>query len=192
LSRSRMIQLGRREERDIRLILHELGFGEDETVDLAVRYADGIPGQALSIAGDVTFRDLRRDSFSLFACLPQATRTFCLTKGLAYFRDEKPRVVIILRLLETFLRDLLLLKNGITDTHLINGDLSGEFNAMLKKVPDADPAGAAALVQQTGQALSGNVNYDHTIGRMLLGLRAFLGAESVGRGVFMSLEDRMC
>ncbi|NLA70919.1 MAG: hypothetical protein GX850_00535 [Clostridiaceae bacterium] len=190
LSRSRMVQLGRREEQDIRLILREMEFGEGETADLAVRYADGIPGQALAIAGDATFRDLRRQAFKLFICLPESTRTFCLTQGLSYLRDEKNRIATILRLFETFLRDLLLLKSGLSGTNLINGDLVSDLDAILKRVPNTDPARAAEIVQQTGQALARNVNFDHSIGRMLIGMRAFLSAETVPQGVFLCLEDQ--
>lgn len=188
VSRSRRIILGRRGEEDIRTILEEAGF-EGDRLELAVQYADGLPGQAIAIAGDDNFRDLRDQALALFLKLPQATRTFCLTEGLRFFRDRRKETAVLLRILESFLRDLLILQNRIPAAALVNGDWGDPLAALSKQSPPADPAGAAALVRQTARALSGNANYDHSLARLLLGLRAWLGGLDEGRELFQA-QDR--
>ncbi len=47
-----------------------------------------------------------------------------------------------------------------------------------------DPAMAGELIRQTNHALSNNTNFDHTMARLLLGLRAFLGPKTDARDTF--------
>ncbi len=187
VSRSRMIRLGRRDEDQIRAILEEAGV-ESQAADLALPYADGLPGQALAMAADPDFRLLRDQVYQLFSQLPQASRTDCLTGGLEFFKDHKEGTSLILRILESFLRDLLLLQKGIAPDRLINKDLTKALEKLIKQVPQADPARAAGLVRQTVQALASNANYDHSLARLLLGLRATLGGQPIPPGLFRQEE----
>lgn len=188
LSRSRKILMGRRSDDAIRAILKEEGF-EGREAELAISYADGLPGPALAIAGDEDFRDLRARLFGLFEKLPAAGRSYCLTEGLGILRDEKNRMPQVFRILESFLRDWLLLQKDLPNARLINSDLAGEIKKQSGRYPQADTGRAALLIRQTGRALSGNANFDHTAARLLLGLRAFLGGDEEAAGAFV-LNDR--
>ncbi len=188
VSRSRMIRLGRREEEDIRTILEEAGF-EGDRFELAIKYADGLPGQAIALAGDEGFRDLRDKTLALFLKLPKATRTYCLTEGLRFFQENKKQTAVILRILESLLRDLLLLQSGLPAASLVNRDWAGQLAALSGQSPPADPAGASGLVRQTARALSSNANFDHTLARLLLGLRAWLGGLDGGKQVFQAQDQ---
>jgi len=173
-SRSRMIRIGRRSQEEILQILAQAGF-QGQGASLAANYADGLPGQALALAGDSDFRRLRDQVLDLLLEIPAASRTQCLTDYLNFFREEKKQIALILRLTESFLRDLLILQRQIPETRLINSDLE-EALAKISRAPKApDPAQAAEIVRQTGRALKANANFDHTVARMLLALRANLG-----------------
>ena len=183
LSRSRVIRIGRRDDEAILNLLRDAGY-EGEIGDLAVRYADGLPGRALTIAGDEDFRALRDQTVAIFRQLPEATRAYCLTEGLQFFRDHKARVAVILRILESLLRDLLVLLQNGDGAVLVNRDLSSVFLAMRGRANEMDPAMAGELIRQTNHALSNNTNFDHTMARLLLGLRAFLGPKTDARDTF--------
>ena len=183
LSRSRVIRIGRRDDEAILDLLKEAGY-EGEIGDLAVRYADGLPGRALTIAGDEDFRALRDQTVAIFRQFPEATRAYCLTEGLQFFRDHKARVAVILRILESLLRDLLVLLQNGDGAVLVNRDLSSVFLAMRGRANEMDPAMAGELIRQTNHALSNNTNFDHTMARLLLGLRAFLGPKTDARDTF--------
>ena len=177
-SRSAMIRLGRRSREAIRSILEEEG---RDVADLAMNEADGLPGQALVLAVDDAFRILRDGAFQVFEQLPDASRTYCLTGGLAFFKEERGRMTTLLRVIESLLRDLLLLQTQAGRGSLVNVDLAPRLEAMAARTPGADPGQAAALVRQTARALAANANFDHTVARMLLGLRACLaGLETEG------------
>jgi hypothetical protein len=183
VSRSHMIRLGRRDDQDIRTILAEAGIG-GQLAELAISYADGLPGQALAMAADESFSQLRDQVFDLVTRLPRASRTDCLTKDLDVFRAHKGEIGLIFRILESLLRDLLLLQQGLPPTRLVNKDLAGSLVALLEGQPEADPARAAGLIRQTAQALSAHVNYDHALARLLLGLRAHLGGQVLSSELF--------
>lgn len=187
-SRSRMIRAGRRTPDQIRRILEETGCG-DQTAGLALRYADGLPGQALAMARDASFRLLRDQAFALFSRLPQSSRTDCLTGGLDFFKQERKQLTVLLRVVESFLRDMMLLQNKLDPAGLVNPDLADALAALCRQAPATDPARAAELVRQTAGALAANANFDHTVARMVLGLRAFLGGHPVPREVFRPRES---
>ncbi len=198
-SRSRMIHLGRRSDQDMRAILEHNGETDSASVELAVLYAEGLPGQALAIAGDKDFQELRRETFDFFLSLFHESRVFALTgwQRLLQNRDEKIkagtklqkheriRMNDVLRLLESFSRDLLILKEKIPQGKLVNSDLEKSLSAVLEKYPATDPLRAALLIQQTSRALSANVLFDHAVARLMLGLRHYLSGQAVPNHVYL-------
>ncbi len=189
-SRSRVIHMGRRTDKDILEILEQSGETDRVAIELATRYADGLPGQALAIVGDIEFRKLRERVFAFFLELPRETRAFAITSGLKLLQDneskssgsklqkhEKMRITGVLQLLESFSRDLLFLKESIPQGKLVNSDFAKPLEAMLKQFPDADPLRAAFLIQQTSRALSANALFDHAVARLMLGLRHYLAGQ---------------
>ncbi len=82
------------------------------------------------------------------------------------------------------MRDLLVLLQNGDGAALVNRDLSSVFLAMRDRAYETDPAMAGELIRQTNHALSNNTNFDHTMARLLLGLRAFLGPKTDARDTF--------
>ncbi len=198
-SRSRVIHLGRRTDREIRTILEERGEVDRAAVDLAVLYADGLPGQALAIVSDKEFRELRAEVFDFFLQLFHESRTFALTEWQKLLQDrddkaagtklqkhERIRINDVLRLLESFSRDLLLLKEAIPQGKLVNSDLEEPLRAALQKYPATDPLRAALLIQETSRALSANALFDHAVARLMLGLRHYLSGQPVPDHVYLN------
>ena len=186
-SRPQVIRIGRRSREEVGRVLDEAGCGGPSS-QVALNYADGLPGQALALVRDESFRELRDRVFELVTALPQANRTYCLTEALTFLKDERKQIKLILRIIDSFLRDLLLLQEGMGPETLVNADLAGALESWQATNPAADPARAADLVGQTGRALGANANFDHTTARMLLGLRAFLGGHRITDGVFRDGE----
>ncbi len=197
-SRSRMIHLGRRSDQDIRIILERSGQVNRASIELAVQYAEGLPGQALAIAADEEFQELRSEVFDFFLRLFYESRVFALTgwRKLLQDRDgkaaatklqkhERMRMNDVLRLLESFSRDLLVLKEAIVQGKLVNADLEKPLKAALEKYPATDPLHAALLIQQTSRALSANALFEHTVTRLMLGLRHYLSGQPVPRHVYL-------
>jgi len=197
-SRSRVIHMGRRSDENIREILEQSGEMDRQAMDLAIRYADGLPGQALAIVGDMAFRELRARVFDYFVRLPRESRTFAFTEGMKLLQDnssassgtklqkhERMRITEVLRLLESFLRDLLLLKQSIPRGRLVNTDFAEQLESMLAAYPLADPLHAALLVQQTSRALSANAIFEHTVARLMGGLRHYLSGQPVSPHIYL-------
>lgn len=197
-SRSRMIHLGRRSDQEIQVILEQRGETDRASVELAVLYAEGLPGQALSIAGDKEFQELRTEVFDFFLCLFYETRVFASTGWPSLLQDrggkaagtklqqhERIRMHDVLSLLESFSRDLLVLKEAIPQGKLINSDLEKPLRKILEEHPTTDPLHAALLIQQTSRALAANALFDHTVTRLMLGLRHYLSGQAVPRHVYV-------
>lgn len=187
-SRCAVVRIGRRDDQDILSILQTHGIHDDVALNAGVRFGEGLPGQALRIAEDESFQTLREQIFALFFALPNASVSWCLTKGLEILRNEKTSIRLVLSLLASFVRDLLIIRDGVQDVAVINHDLRDRLTAMLA-LPDkrySDPEEALRLINQTAQALVFNVNFDHASARLLLGLRARLGGHSVASGAFIT------
>jgi hypothetical protein len=100
-------------------------------------------------------------------------------------KHERIRMNDVLRLLESFSRDLLILKEEIPQGKLVNSDLEKSLSAVLEKYPATDPLRAALLIQQTSRALSANVLFDHAVARLMLGLRHYLSGQAVPNHVYL-------
>lgn len=106
--------------------------GQSENLDFLAHYAQGIPGLALALASREEFAGLREDTLYLFRGLMEKNYFELashehrkLLEGKAYFSD-------ILRISQSYLRDLALLSGGIEGAgeYLINKDKAEELTKL--------------------------------------------------------------
>ena len=180
-SRVQMLRLGQRSDEEIRQILNEAGIEDPAAKSFALDCSDGRPGLALTLAQDEKYRQIYNESLKLFKAFPRENRTAFLIGGLEFFKANKENTDMIIRLLQSFLRELSLalladkrdrvqtVSQVFSDKELADwAKLKIDYEALLK------------LLSESRRALSSNTNYDHTISRLLLQMRAKITAAPPG------------
>ena len=176
-SRVQTLRLGQRDPEAIEQILNEAGVEESATKSFALDCSDGLPGLALTLAQDEKYQQLYDESLHLFKAFPQKNRSYFLTEGLDFFKANKENTSMIIRLLQSFLRELSL--HLLTDEGTKTGSGGAAFSE--KEIAEwsqleIDFEGLLLLLSETNKALSSNTNYDHTISRLLLQMRGMINA----------------
>lgn len=106
---SRVIRLGLPplSDADIRQILLDRGYGEE--LDHFVAFAMGIPGKALELAEREDFPELRQLAFRTLSSAAESSLTALAEGELSELLQHKEDFEMILRLCQSFLRDLALM-----------------------------------------------------------------------------------
>ena len=176
-SRVQTLRLGQRDPEAIEQILNEAGVEESATKSFALDCSDGLPGLALTLAQDEKYQQLYDESLHLFKAFPQKNRSYFLTEGLDFFKANKENTSMIIRLLQSFLRELSM--HLLTDEGTKTGSGSAAFSE--KEIAEwsqleIDFEVLLMLLSETYKALSSNTNYDHTISRLLLQMSGMINA----------------
>jgi DNA polymerase III subunit delta' len=175
LSRVCHVRLHPSTETEMRAILAAAGVTGDERVSFLSRYAQGIPGVALSLAHSEDFIRLREGVFALLDRLGTSTRGALLTDGFAFFNESgnKKEVDDLLELLASAVRDLLVLSTAKDPALLIHVDKKDIMERIRPKGSDAARRcqNAANAVDAARRGLDANANYETTICQLLLQLR---------------------
>jgi len=171
-SRVQMLRLAHRSDEDIRQILNEAGIEDPAAKSFALDCSDGRPGVALTLARDEKYRQIYDESLKLFKAFPRENRTAFLTGGLEFFKANKESTDLIIRLLQSFLRELSVAlladkrEQVLTDSSAFSDAELAEWAKLA-----IDYEALLELLSETKRALSSNTNYDHTISRLLLQMR---------------------
>ncbi|MDD2427723.1 MAG: hypothetical protein PHV73_06460 [Eubacteriales bacterium] len=175
-SRVQMLRLGHRNREEIRQILDEAGIEDPAAKKFALDCSDGLAGVALTLAQDDKYRQVYNDSLDLFKALPVKKRTFFLTSGLEFFKANKESTAMIIRLFQSFLRELSVALLT-TNREQYQTDSAVFFDKELEAWSqlNVDYEGLLELLSETKRALSSNTNYDHTISRLLLQMITKMG-----------------
>lgn len=184
--RSRVVPLApaRLGEEDIAGIIRRAPGGETlspEQLRFYARYAAGIPGAALDLLSEDWFAPLRGETADFYFSLPRASHADLLTDGYAFFETNRTHVDDMLALLESFIRDELVLHATRSAEAIVNRDFADRFTADLRagarkgQNPPADRtlklAAADQAIHQTRKALSFNVSFEISICQLLIVLR---------------------
>ena len=100
------LRLAHRNKEEIRQILDEAGIEDSPAKSFALDCSDGLPGVALTLAQDEKYRQIYDESLKIFKAFPRENRTAFLTGGLDFFKANKDSTDMIIRLLQSFLREL--------------------------------------------------------------------------------------
>lgn len=172
LSRVAVIAMQRYGESDLVEILKTAGYGEVDELSFFVRYANGLPGSALELAGNTHFVELRNETADLYFDLTDCSRTSLLTDGYTYFDEQKDSTRFIFDILASLIRDQLILAKLDDPDQLVNHDLADRLKEHI-------PAGDACtklwrchdLIIKADRALALNASYEGLICNLLLSLR---------------------
>lgn len=165
----------------LKTILSQAGY--EQGLDFLSAYAQGNPGQALSLAGQEGFAELRQEVLHLLTKLPRQTYLDLAADSQALLLAEKDNFSTILAISVTALRDLALILAG-QEQGLLNSDQLASLcqSADLMLGQGHNPQGRAQAIQRLqkaeafladlGRAMQVNVNYEILTWRLLQELKA--------------------
>lgn len=175
-SRASLFTLRRTPVAEIKTILELNGWNLKEEAAFYARFAGGLPGVALELAGSGWFGDLRRDTCAFYLNLGQESRTRLLTAGYQFFDGNRPHVPEILDMLSSLVRDQLVLRFSREIELITNQDYYQSLNHDPAGLhPQADTSArlvrayAAILAARRGLIL--NASFEGLICNLLLVLR---------------------
>jgi DNA polymerase III subunit delta' len=131
VSRMSLMIVSRCTEEEIQVILDQHGYKNHPDRDFLARFSRGIPGAALHLAESDWFSDLRRETIAFFLHIPGATRTDLLTTGYQFLNDNRMHVQDIIDILDSLVRDLLVLNQGGHGGQLMNTDQYDQLTRFL-------------------------------------------------------------
>ncbi|MGI6560706.1 MAG: hypothetical protein GX145_01070 [Clostridiaceae bacterium] len=179
LSRVAIFALQRYPDHEIRKILEANGITED--IAFIVQYAAGNPGNALRIASDKNYKEIRNSANDLFFRFPKAGRTEMLTTGLEFLKKNKEQTDLILDLWQGMLRDLLILLEDNNSEQIKQVDLESELTGLAQIYIDKRNASLAVYkanmlhsfnaINEVRRASQVNASFDGMLGQLLLTMR---------------------
>ncbi len=176
ISRVNLVPLRRYSATEIGAILSANGLGSSQTQTFYARFAGGLAGVAMDLAGSDWFGDLRLETLQLYKNLGQQSRTALLTAGYQFFDNNRPRVPVILDIIGSLIRDQLVYACLHQTDQLTNIDqLPILQQGLAKALPEPEArrrltrSYAALLAARRG--LTMNASFEGLICNLLLVLR---------------------
>ncbi len=179
LSRLTVLPLRRYQTDDVMQILRrdltalDLPIPDPETLTFYARYANGLPGVALTLLSSAWFADLRQETIAFYHQLSRLTRAQVLTTGYAFFESNRTRADVILDILGTLTRDQLVLAVTGQTKYLTHPDLAQQFlldgSDTTQTIPRLVRASAAIAAARRGLKL--NASFEGLACHLMLTLR---------------------
>jgi len=169
-SRCQIYKLSPLSKDEVRLYIDNInndGINEDE-INAAIAYSEGIPGKAEAFLRDSSLKELRNTLVDLLFLLTKGNTRELLnfeSKIVAY-KDKKED---ILNILASFIRDIIIYKEIDEVTGLINGD---KIESIKKIAIEMSYKKLNNIIDKIGEArksLQSNSNFQLTIRVMLIG-----------------------
>jgi DNA polymerase-3 subunit delta' len=180
--RSRVIPLtmARLQQSDIAKIIsqaHESADLSMEQITFYARYAAGIPGAALDLLSQEWFAPLRKDVAAFYFQLSESNSADLLTDGYTFFDANRSHVSEMLDILNSLVRDELVLVTTESTQAIINRDFVTNLCSKKKNHTARQTSREQSLtrvseaIHQTRKALSVNVSFEISICQLLIVLR---------------------
>ena len=155
-------------EDTIRAELIRRGFPA-ETVALGTTFSGGSLGQALAACADESFTDMRRDIYALLSEAPGKSAGWLLGQEKS-LETYKANAQNLLSLMETWFRDVLVLKQTGDRTALLSADYADALARAARVYSSAQLARVIWQIRDVGEKLSQNGNYALSMDNLLLAL----------------------
>lgn len=176
LSRVNLIALRRYSPAEIAAILDASGHGSVEERAFYARFAGGLAGVAIDLAGSSWFGELRQETLNFYNGLSRASRANVLTAGFQFFDSNRSHTPAIIDILGSLIRDRLVFLCGGSRDLLTNQD---QMPALTKSLPASvrteDAANrmtrAYAALLAARRGLTYNASYEGLICNLMLVLR---------------------
>jgi DNA polymerase III subunit delta' len=175
LSRMNLIALRRYDPAEIEAILAANGLEAGEEKRFYARFAGGLAGVAMDLAGSGWFADLRQETLQFYETIGSQSRTALLTAGYQFFESNRPHVPVILDILGSLVRDQLVLDCAADPGLITNQDQLPLLRKVKAKLPTQEAryrlvrSYAALLAARRGLSL--NVSFESLICNLLLNFR---------------------
>jgi DNA polymerase III subunit delta' len=177
LSRTSSIVLRRYSPDEIEAILIRNGITGGPEMQFFARFAGGLAGLAIDLACSTWFSDLRQETLQFYRKLGRQSRTAMLTEGFQFFEANKARVPVMLDILDSLVRDQLVLASGGNSDLVTNHDQwpflksARPGGGVPAEVVRGHLAQAYAALLSARRGLSLNISFEPLICNLLLQLR---------------------
>lgn len=172
ISRMTMLRLQRYSNSELSAILAKANLERGDKMQFLIRYANGLPGRALELAGNERFIQMRQEVVDFYFELPRQSRTDLLSSGFGFFDDRRDDSGMIFSVMSSLIRDQLLMTAEADDNMLVNQDLIDRLRAA---IPASDAGRRLSncfdSIKEAGKALSLNASYEVMICQLMLSLR---------------------
>lgn len=176
VSRAVVWPVRRSKSEDLEQILHMKGFDEGPETAFYIAFSGGIPGIAVEMAASDWFADLRQETIQFFLGIPTISRADLLTDGYAFLDNNRQRMPDLLDILESLIRDLLVLPVSRSTDRLINADQAVVLKRFLQFWQDEKTARthltrSHEALMAARRGLSVNASFEGLACQLMLALR---------------------
>lgn len=143
---------------------------EAEGIDFAAKYADGVIGTALDLAGTGDLIHLREKTIEILTGL-QSAKLSDVFEQFVFFEENRDYIDIILDMMVLYYRDMIVVKETRNEKILINSDKKDIILNNAPAFPLQKLADGIGLIEAARRAVKQNANYQLVIENMLIKLR---------------------
>jgi DNA polymerase-3 subunit delta' len=141
-----------------------------DNIDFVLSFSDGIPGNALDIAGSEEFVRIREEAINVILKLCNK-KTDDIFNAAKFLEENKSDIDAILDIMLTFYRDLLVYKKTGNEKMLINSDKKGIILNNIAKFTVGKLGDNMELLENTKRILQQNANFQLSMEVMLMKLQ---------------------
>lgn len=173
LSRVINVQFHRNTTTEIVEILKSHDSDTDKPYKFLAKFADGIPGDALQFLDNDNFSAHRDEIISMMIKLPRSSRSDLLLDYFTYFDSNKSQSEVLIGIMQTWVRDLLVLVTCPGSMEFINDD---KRELLIKSCPKSSNSinaltNAYKIIQNAHRGIALNSSFENCICSMFLQLR---------------------
>lgn len=173
LSRSVIVPFQRNTTEEIVLILSKHDKDNKANLDFLAKYSGGIPGAALHFMDSEIFIQQREELIGLISKLAYASRSELLIDYFSFFDANKAQIDDLYRIMDTWIRDLIVYNTCKDKADLINED---KRSLIRESCPEGGNSAdallkAAQIVHSAQKAAAMNSSFENCVCNMLLQLR---------------------
>ncbi len=166
-SRSQIYKLTPLNKEEMKIYLNKINVTDEKEIKLALAYSEGIPGRAKEVLYNKEIGELRNISLSLLVDLSKgdSLKVLAYESRLNKFKDEKEQFI---RILLSFIRDIIINKEIKNEDRTINIDKYSEISELAKEMSYKRLNNMILNIDETRRQFNNNVSYLAGISMMLI------------------------
>ena len=166
-SRSQIYKLTPLNKEEMKIYLNKINVTDEKEIKLALAYSEGVPGRAKEVLYNKEIGELRNISLSLLADLSKgdSLKVLAYESRLNKFKDEKEQFI---RILLSFIRDIIINKEIKNEDRTINIDKYSEISELAKEMSYKRLNNMILNIDETRRQFNNNVSYLAGISMMLI------------------------
>lgn len=166
-SRSQIYKLTPLNKEEMKIYLNKINVTDEKEIKLALAYSEGVPGRAKEVLYNKEIGELRNISLSLLVDLSKgdSLKVLAYESRLNKFKDEKEQFI---RILLSFIRDIIINKEIKNEDRTINIDKYSEISELAKEMSYKRLNNMILNIDETRRQFNNNVSYLAGISMMLI------------------------